>query len=288
MACHCPRFTAQAAEWERTYFGTLGVDPNADPDGDGMSNQEEYLAGTNPTNSSDALIIKAFTSDSGGTNVSLTWSSVLTRYYFIQETTDLESTLWIDSSAGLVVPSGPSTTRAFTDTDAPMRFYRVQATGVGQSVGVSIGSTRNMIRLNHREGVAQTDPAAVCRINRATKLSGFEVHFGSAVGFEVDPADIGAVGEAAEIAQAVIVDAVIDRGVVLVLDTIGGGVAPEMNPANIGGVEIAGTNELANYGAAVGIPPTIYPANVRAIGIFVCGIDAGRGQHLRERGNQHQ
>ncbi len=113
--------------WERTYFATLGVDPDADADGDGISNQEEYLAGTNPTNSSDALIIKAFTSDSGGTNVSLTWSSVLTRYYFIQETTDLESTLWIDSSAGLVVPSGLSTTRAFTDTDAPMRFYRVQA-----------------------------------------------------------------------------------------------------------------------------------------------------------------
>jgi len=113
--------------WEQTYFATLGVDPNADPDGDGMSNQDEYLAGTNPTNSSDALIINAFTSDSGGANVSLTWSSVLTRYYFIQETTDLESPLWIDSSAGLVVPSGPSTTRAFTDTDAPMRFYRVQA-----------------------------------------------------------------------------------------------------------------------------------------------------------------
>ena len=113
--------------WEQTYFATLGVDPNADPDGDGMSNQDEYLAGTNPTNSSEALIIKAFTSDSGGANVSLTWSSVLTRYYFIQETTGLESPLWIDSSAGLVVPSGPSTTRAFTDTDAPMRFYRVQA-----------------------------------------------------------------------------------------------------------------------------------------------------------------
>src|SRR5882672_5229350 len=113
--------------WERTYFGTLGVNPDADPDGDGMSNQEEYLAGTNPTNSVDAFKITDFTPSAGGTNVSLTWSSVLTRYYFIQETTDLNSQVWIDSPAGLVLPIGSSTTRAFTDTNAPMRFYRVQA-----------------------------------------------------------------------------------------------------------------------------------------------------------------
>ncbi len=36
--------------WERTYFGGLGQDPNADSDGDGVSNLQEYLDGTNPTN----------------------------------------------------------------------------------------------------------------------------------------------------------------------------------------------------------------------------------------------
>ena len=35
--------------WEMQYFGHLGVDPNADPDGDGISNYWEYVAGTNPT-----------------------------------------------------------------------------------------------------------------------------------------------------------------------------------------------------------------------------------------------
>jgi hypothetical protein len=35
--------------WENQYFGQFGVDPNADPDGDGLSNLQEYLLGSNPT-----------------------------------------------------------------------------------------------------------------------------------------------------------------------------------------------------------------------------------------------
>ena len=36
--------------WCMEYFGTLNVDPYADPDGDGLCNLDEYLLGTNPTN----------------------------------------------------------------------------------------------------------------------------------------------------------------------------------------------------------------------------------------------
>lgn len=35
-------------DWETRYFGALGVDPNADPDGDGASNLREFQEGTNP------------------------------------------------------------------------------------------------------------------------------------------------------------------------------------------------------------------------------------------------
>ena len=34
--------------WEQIYFGHIGVDPNADPDGDGLSNLQEYQYHTNP------------------------------------------------------------------------------------------------------------------------------------------------------------------------------------------------------------------------------------------------
>ena len=37
--------------WQMHYFGHLGVDPNADPDGDGLSNLQEYQYHTDPTKS---------------------------------------------------------------------------------------------------------------------------------------------------------------------------------------------------------------------------------------------
>ena len=36
--------------WEIHYFGQIGVDPNADPDGDGLSNLQEYQRHSDPTN----------------------------------------------------------------------------------------------------------------------------------------------------------------------------------------------------------------------------------------------
>jgi hypothetical protein len=43
--------------WLMEYFGHLGVDPNADEDGDGWSNLPEYLNGTNPTNVDQPFLI---------------------------------------------------------------------------------------------------------------------------------------------------------------------------------------------------------------------------------------
>jgi hypothetical protein len=113
--------------WERTYFGTLSVDPNADADADGMSNRQEYLAGTNPTNALDRFEITAYATTTGGTNPSITWNSVLTRNYRLQKTTDLVSQIWADSGLGVIPPAGSSITRAFTDTSTTNRFYRIEA-----------------------------------------------------------------------------------------------------------------------------------------------------------------
>jgi hypothetical protein len=44
-----------ADSWEQQYFPGQSVNPSTDPDGDGVSNLLEYLAGTNPTLRSSAF-----------------------------------------------------------------------------------------------------------------------------------------------------------------------------------------------------------------------------------------
>jgi hypothetical protein len=111
--------------WELTYFGNTGVDPNADPDGDGMSNYQEYVAGTDPTSAGSDLYISA-TAVAAGPTVTLTWKSTPTRLYYILKSSSLSAPVWQDSGLGLVSPgAGSSTTRSFTDTTG--NYYRIKA-----------------------------------------------------------------------------------------------------------------------------------------------------------------
>jgi hypothetical protein len=114
--------------WLLTYFGTTNINADSDPTGKGMTVGQDYLAGTDPNEASSILEITGRTFSSGGTSVALTWDSVPTRYYYIQETLELNPTNWITNGVGLISPSaGSSTTSDFTDTDAANRFYRIQA-----------------------------------------------------------------------------------------------------------------------------------------------------------------
>jgi len=117
-----------ADAWELTHANTLtAFTASSDTDGDGFSDKNEYLADTNPNDSNSKLVITAFSTPSGGTLPNVTWNSVLTRQYRIQKTLSLTTPLWFDSGLDLIVPTGVSTTRNFADTNAPLRFYRVQA-----------------------------------------------------------------------------------------------------------------------------------------------------------------
>ena len=53
--------------WELQYFGQTGVNPNGDPDGDGVSNYQEYLDGTNPTNALSVMPRLTISPSAGGT-----------------------------------------------------------------------------------------------------------------------------------------------------------------------------------------------------------------------------
>lgn len=117
-----------ADAWELTYTNSLaGFGPGSDSDGDGASDQEEYFAGTNPLNVGSVLAITSFTAAPAGTFPRLTWNSVLTRQYRLLKSLSLTAPVWFDSGLGLISPDGAATTRAFADTNAPQRYYRVQA-----------------------------------------------------------------------------------------------------------------------------------------------------------------
>jgi hypothetical protein len=73
--------------WERLYFGQTGVDPFADPDGDGLNNRDEFKAGTNPADAASQFRFIRITPQSGGMLVE--WSSVTNRAYSILRSSEV-------------------------------------------------------------------------------------------------------------------------------------------------------------------------------------------------------
>jgi hypothetical protein len=115
--------------WLLQNFGTTNVIASADPDTDGASNAQEYQAGTNPNSAASKLLITSQIFAEGGTNATLQWTSVSNRLYHIERNVNLASSAsWGESALGTIAPDiATTTTRAFADTNAPIRFYRIRA-----------------------------------------------------------------------------------------------------------------------------------------------------------------
>jgi uncharacterized protein (DUF1800 family) len=106
--------------WEWLYNAN-GLNPGADADGDGFSNLQEALAGTNPFDSNSypriALVF------SSATNFSVTMPCALGKQYTLQSIPALGSTNWFVET-NLVARSGTNVTLAVPITTA-MKFYRI-------------------------------------------------------------------------------------------------------------------------------------------------------------------
>jgi hypothetical protein len=112
--------------WLQQYgLPTDGSIDNLDSDGDLMSNWQEWIAGTDPTNASSVLRLLSLTNDFSGLTV--TWQSAAARTYFLERSTDLGSAPPFSLLQGSTRGGQPGT-MSYTDTNAfgpgPF-FYRV-------------------------------------------------------------------------------------------------------------------------------------------------------------------
>jgi len=96
-----------------------------DSDGDGLNNWQEWLAGTDPTNSQSVLQMLLL-SPGGGSGGTLTWQSVAGKKYFVQRANNLATQPAFTTIMDNI--TGQAGTTSFTDTTATNGisfFYRV-------------------------------------------------------------------------------------------------------------------------------------------------------------------
>ena len=69
----------------------------------------------------------------------------------------------------------------------------------------------------------------------------------------------------------------------MIIKAVGGRAVAQVDPTEIGGINVTGADVGSDYRAVVGVAAPIQPAQVRAVGIMVGAVD-GRviGQHHRE------
>ena len=113
--------------WEQQWGIPVGsLSPGGDDDADGYSNQEEYIANTNPRGSNDFLVVDSTACSS--TNVSLFFGSRSNRNYFVSYKDSMLSTNW-QLATPLTDPiEGTGQTNQFIDTlpNLTSRFYRLE------------------------------------------------------------------------------------------------------------------------------------------------------------------
>jgi hypothetical protein len=111
-------------DWEVAYFGNLARDGTGDFDGDGATDLQEFLAGTDPTNSNS--VFRVFTvAPIGGGSTLVMWTGNPARSYRVEFKDDLSSAGWSVLNGTI---SWNGSTASMTDTSATNsthRYYHV-------------------------------------------------------------------------------------------------------------------------------------------------------------------
>jgi hypothetical protein len=112
-------------DWEMTYFSNLDRDGNGDFDNDGVTDKDEFLAGTSPSNNSSVFRTMTITPVAGGP-ATILWPSVTGCRYQVQYKNAITDPTWTTFNA--IIP-GNGGTASYVDngpiTSTQQRFYRV-------------------------------------------------------------------------------------------------------------------------------------------------------------------
>jgi hypothetical protein len=110
--------------WESQYFGSsTAAVPSDDSDGDGLTNAQEFLAGTDPRSGASALRVSGVAGNPS--SILIDFPSVFGKSYQLEYKNDLSATTWI--SLGTPIPGTGAIVEASDSSAAgTFRFYRVR------------------------------------------------------------------------------------------------------------------------------------------------------------------
>jgi len=129
-----PATTALYDNWAAAWFGTNAANPtlagmDADPDGDGVSNYDEFIAGTNPLDATDVFQIASMNYTATGPLMAVTVNGKSGRHYTLQHTFTLDPAAWTDADTQTATSDNqPITLQDSTLTGAMQAFLRVAVT----------------------------------------------------------------------------------------------------------------------------------------------------------------
>lgn len=114
--------------WAAGYFPNPNAPeaaPGFDYDHDGFTNEQERLAGTDPTNGASALRLANFSRAANGASFSLTWASVPGKTYQVETSTALLGASWTPLGDPVTAVTVTSALTVPTSTVELRRFFRV-------------------------------------------------------------------------------------------------------------------------------------------------------------------
>ena len=113
--------------WEVFYFGsTAACDPLGHGDDDGINNYQEFIAGTDPKDTSSLLWMEPDSAPAGSNVFVLSWFSATNKIYIIERTAHLTNGFQTVLESSVIATPPMNTYTDTTDTATGPYFYRVR------------------------------------------------------------------------------------------------------------------------------------------------------------------